>query len=340
MMSKEVKHESLMRCRLSDVAGLRVMRILRNLPRPTAATFREYVPEYLKALAQLEREVSKRVHQMTLPDGPGGLLIENCPKSSSALPETPEDGKASTKKEQFVEENFLVAIGLMLGKPIAFAAEKGGELVPNVIPIQGSEYKVSNEGSISDLLLHVELVHLLNYGPSYSLLGCLRPDPLNQAVTVIVDVRDIVPHLSKEHLAELRKPQYRIEVPASFVINEGGERLSALTPIIKGPEQCPQIIAEFNSTVSLNEAADEAFQALREACEMPGVAIELRLKENDLLILSNFRTMHGRRSFLPDWSSSSQRWLIRMNVLPDYWPVRHATDASQVVITTAFVPQL
>jgi L-asparagine oxygenase len=338
-MTVKSEQKYLHRYHISCDAKVRIQYRLKKLPRPTAANFIEFISSYFQVLAELSVDITKGIHELAWPSGPGFVVLENCPESDS-IPTTPNDGNPSILKTQFVEEHFITAVGMMLGKPIAYFLEKSGELIANVIPVRGSEYKISNEGSKADLGLHVELAHYLALCPSFSLLYCLRPDPWDRAVTVIVDVRDLIPRLSPSCLSELRSPQFRIELPASFAV-DGGETLSVPTPLIVGPDEYPQAFVEFNSTVPLNARASEALREMKVVCETSGIATDLRLKAGELLIINNYRALHGRRSFAPDWTRGSQRWLLRMNLVPEYWPYRHVMPASQqALITTAFIPQL
>lgn len=89
-------------------------------------------------------------------DPPGLLLLRNMPLD--ALDWSPPSGRRADYVKVFTgAENALVGIGAALGQPIGSREEKDGNLVHTLIPVQGSDKPLSNEGA-TDFGLHVEAV--------------------------------------------------------------------------------------------------------------------------------------------------------------------------------------
>jgi L-asparagine oxygenase len=324
--------------RLSDANKDWLNRHLRAFPQPDASTPHLHRVELLRTILQLDDELLGPLLEFGRdPAAPSGLLIRNVPLGA-ALPKTPTGSAKCTGKPDAITENFAVALGLLLGEPVAFSMEKEGELVPDIVPVYHNADSVSNEGYRVALKPHSDLAHLGLHAPAFVILLCLRGDPRGEAVTYHIDARDVLPLLDAADLAALREPHYRIEIPASFkaAAATGEQLLSAPLPLLSGPDFAPQLVAEFNSTYPLGDRAARALRALESACMQPGVAHEIRLQDGDCLLTRNRAALHGRSPYRPRFSGR-QRWLQRLYVAADLWPSRHAMGVSYRVLNGAFL---
>lgn len=311
-------------------------RLLKDLPLPTPENLPMLRARLLRVIARLDIDTLDAILKLNqTPTSESGLLIRNAPLGLP-LPKTPLDGAIASKPKN-VTENFLVAVGLLLGQPTAFRREKNGELVPNIVPVPGHGDYISNEGYQVPLDFHNDLSHLGQHAPGYVLLLCLRGDPRHEAITYHVDVRDVLPLLDARDVEILRTPSFRIELPASFITDEGSERFSPPMPVISGPDFAPQISGEFNSTVPLDERAARALRALEDACRRPGVAHAIDLREGDCLVLRNRAALHARSVYNPQFERDDRRWLQRLYVMADLWQSRHAMRETTCLLDGTFL---
>ena len=320
---------------LSSEAKGRLEDLLRRFPVPTPEAVGRHRAGLLRAIVQLDTEVLEAVFGLGVdPHSESALIIKGSPLGKLP-PVTPLDG-GRCLKEDYVSENYLLALGLLLGQPVAFPREKKGELTPNLVPLPEEGYSVSNAGYLVPLDLHSDLVHLGSNTPAFVFLLCLRGDPRGDAKTFHVDARAALALLDPADVSVLRTPRFRIELPASFAA-DGEERLSPPMPVVAGPAFAPQLNGEFNSTRPLDERAARALGALSEACRQPGVASALDLRDGDCLVLRNRAALHGRSPYSPQFEGAARRWLQRLYVMADVWQARHAMKGSPFLLDGLFI---
>lgn len=324
------RHE-LERARLSPDSATDLNRELRDLPLPRHDTVDTHTISLFALLARLDKQILQVLLTFAHnPLGPSALLLQGCPLGEP-LPPTPLSG-TQIVKGNYVAENFLLLLGLLLGHPVAFSNEKAGEIIANLIPLPGRGRSISNEGYSVPLELHSDLVHLGVYTPAFVILLCLRGDVRGEAITFHVDVRNVLPLLDAEDVAALREARFQIELPASFQQDKNNAKsLSAPMPIISGPAYAPQIAAEFNSCRPQDERAARALAALERVCRRPGIATGVNLQAGDALLVRNRAALHGRSPFSPQFDTGTQRWLQRLYVMADLWPVRHAMSSTHLL---------
>jgi L-asparagine oxygenase len=310
---------------LSSESKGRLEDLLRRFPMPTPEAAGQHRVGLLRATVQLDTEALEAVFTLSFdPHSESALLIKNSPVGELP-PGTPLDGDRCFKGHD-VSENYLLALGFLLGQPVAFPREKKGELAANLVPLPEQGYSVSNAGYLVPLDLHSDLVHLGQNTPAFVFLLCLRGDPRGEAKTFHVDARAALALLDPADVSVLRTPRFRIELPASFA-HDGEEHLSPPMPVVAGPAFAPQLNGELNSTRPLDERAARALSALGEACRRPGVTSALDLRDGDCLILRNRAALHGRSAYSPQFEGDARRWLQRLYVMADAWQARHAMSS-------------
>lgn len=253
----------------------------------------------------------------TDPTNSGILLVRNGPQA--ALPSTPLNGDSRGTLLNTIPQAFLAGVMLQLGHPICESSQKRAALIADIVPRPGFGQSVSNAGFGKALDLHVEDVHLPpGRRPTYVGLFCVRPDPEDRAETFVVDIRDALSQLDENVLRELRLPNFVIRQSMSFV---GGPACSDPLAILSGPDDLPEVCAEFNTTMPLTPAARAAFDAFQQ--EVRAVAQSIRLQAGDLLVVCNRRVMHGRGCFEPKFEGGREnRWLLRLSVVADPFSIR------------------
>jgi L-asparagine oxygenase len=124
-------------------------------------------------------------------------------------------------EKEFISEASILLVALLLGEPVAYADEKDGALVQDVYPTEAERRSPSNESSDLDLAFHTELsfnrevpdrpLHVAS--PDFLLLLGLRAAPRGDAVTAIVEAKDLCRLLSNRARVTLRKPLFQLRLP-------------------------------------------------------------------------------------------------------------------------------
>jgi L-asparagine oxygenase len=256
------------------------------------------------------------------PSATGILLIQGMPIDRK-LPPTPTTSDAAGAKETYVSEASILLIALMLGDPVAYADEKNGVLVQNVYPIETEKRSPSNESSETDLGFHTELsfsrnapkrpLHAAN--PDFLLLLGLRPAPLDDAVTTLVESDDICKLLSVNGRATLSEPLFELRAPYSFTHPNGVERIwSRPVPLLHGSDGTTLMAFDLACGVrGLTSDASRALDELRHVVAKRHVQQEVRLGAGDLLVVHNRKCAHARSRFMARFDGTD-RWLQRVYV--------------------------
>lgn len=259
----------------------------------------------------------------------GALLLRGLPVG--VVPPTPTSSGALMAKDP-TSERVLLDVARLLGEPVGYEPEHGGDLVQNIVPTRGTEQRQVSTSSTVTLAWHTETA-FHPHKPRYLLLFCLRADP--GAVTTLASVHDIVDRLDGASRAILREPRFRTRPDESFLA-PGSE--GALGPSFAVLASCDGDDTDdicFTYDEELTEGIDAdaavALDALQRA--VTDAAISLVLTRGDLLIVDNHVTVHGRGPFRARFDGTD-RWLQRAFVVDDLTP--SAAERSGRIITTRF----
>jgi TfdA family taurine catabolism dioxygenase TauD len=237
------------------------------------------------------------------------LLLRNLPlESAGGLPDTPSR-KGSVQRTSAMPAAVLVLIGFLLGEPFAFAEEKSGALVQDVVPVPGMEEFQGNAGSTT-LTMHIENAFHADR-PDYVGLLCLRSDHDKVAGLQIASIRNALPLLSDATRETLFEAQYLTDAPGSFGDVSG---VSEPHGILSGAWEDPDIKVDFFSTKPLTAEAGQAMARLDEA--LRETRHTLLLEHGDLAFVDNRLALHGRTEFTPRYDGRD-RWLQRIFVSDD-----------------------
>ncbi|MFI9275528.1 TauD/TfdA family dioxygenase [Kitasatospora sp. NPDC052896] len=264
------------------------------------------------------------------PDTPGVGHLRNLPVDER-LPSTPRDGRPSPDKPTYVAEGVLLGLSGLLGEPVGFTTEKNGQLVHDVVPVEGGATTQTNQGSAVFLNFHNDIVHDPSgrydlASPDFLVLSCLRADHEGVAGTYYADARDICRALDDRTLRTLRSPLFRMNAPGSYCrdVAGGAEVLSEPVPMISGPEAFPEVSAAANGVRALDDAARSALDRLQSACRE--VAHEVLLRPGQALLINNRKGLHARSQFTARYDGQD-RWLQRTYVRRNQWDIRHRVAA-------------
>lgn len=243
-----------------------------------------------------------------------GLVIRGALPAGDPGPTPDQVGPRTRTRRQDLA---LLLIAAQLGDPVAWSVWQDGRLVNDVLPVAGQETGQTGLGSRAELDLHVEEA-LYDDRCDGLVLACLRnPDlvPTTVASTECVD-------WSALDLSVLFEPRYLI----------GDERSGRIRPALFGSPDSPYLRLDMPYMKALPHDT-RASAALAELCgQLRRGVIDVVLETGDLLVLDNYRTVHGRRPFRARLDGTD-RWLRRCTTVRDL----RATRASRVGVESRIV---
>ncbi len=256
----------------------------------------------------------------------GAMLIEGAP--IGMLPETPARPTTPTSKDS-VSEFSLVTIARLLGEPVGYLPEHGGDLVQNIVPVAQSAQRQVSTSSKVDLMFHTEAA-FHPHRPHYLLLLCLRGDRDGLARTTLASAREVAPLLSPGTRNTLFEPRFRTAVDESY-LDGRATTWGAAEPVLYGTPEQPHMLFDADLMVGTDPAADRALAELSEA--VAGHHTGVVLEPGNLLIVDNTVAIHGRSQFQPRFDGFD-RWLQRTFVVADL--AASVAERHGRIITTRF----
>lgn len=282
---------------------------------------------YHRAFAQLPEQLLQHLLDFGRHiDTPGVALVRNLP-TDEVLPPTPLDGGPSRDKRSYVAEGVLLGLSGLLGEPVGVLTEKSGQLIHDVVPVEGGARTQTNQGSKVFLNFHSDIAYdaIGRYdvaNPDFLVLHCLRADPDGVAATHYADARDICAALDDKVLGTLRSPLFRLNAPGGYTraYAGGSAVLSDPVPLLSGPVEHPEITVSANGVATLTRSAQKAFEQLQEACR--AVAHTVLLRPGQALLVNNRKGVHARSAFEARYDGRD-RWLQRTYVRRSLWSIRY-----------------
>lgn len=186
---------------------------------------------------------------------------------------------------------------------VSYEAECGGAIFQDIYPIKENERKQISTGSNVELEVHTEQA-FSKWRPDYISLSCIRG--ASDAVTYLLDIKEIENGLSREDWNMLWLPLWTIGIDESFL------SLSNNSHNIRGPMS---ILSELDGLVfdkdlmkGLTENAENLIEKITRIYNEKRVGYILQ--SGDILIIDNRRMIHGRSKFMPKYDGMD-RWVIR-----------------------------
>jgi L-asparagine oxygenase len=160
---------------IDDATRAKLRQVYATMPSPYD-DFEGALDALRAAITVLPRAVRYRISAFRHdPAAAPSLFVSHLPREhDDELPDTPQ-GERALGKSTWISEASLLAMAQWLGEQFAYAAEKQGQLIHNVVPVPGSEMALSNEGSLVNLDMHTEAA-FFHVRPHFILLVCLRGD--------------------------------------------------------------------------------------------------------------------------------------------------------------------
>ena len=289
-------------------------------------TGEEHVEELLAALVATAGELPVNALEALLrlradPAAPGALLLTGLPTDTD-LPPTPTAPVPPDFGAGPVGQCAILLAAILLGEPVAYAAEKDGALVQNVFPTPAERVKPSNESSAVGLEFHTELTFSREEpaqsfdaaAPDFVLLLALRSPPERAATTSLIEARDLCRLLDPTDVDALRRPWFELRAPHSFTRDGDTRPWSPPLALVEGPEEHPSVVFDISCGVRARTPRGEAaLDALRRACADPALQHAVRLRPGDLLAVDNHKCAHARSPYDARFDGRD-RWLHRAYV--------------------------
>ncbi len=254
----------------------------------------------------------------------GRLLLKGLPIGE--LPATPPTPTTATTKSN-ATELLILSVAALLGEPVGYQPEHGGDVVQNLVPVRSSSGRQTSTSSRVNLMFHTEAA-FHSHRPKYLLLLCLRGDP--QARTTVGSIHAALPHLDDDVVDTLFQTRFRCAVDESYLHGRINS-LGAPMAVLSGDRSNPAMVFDEDLMVGTDEEADDALRVL-------GVALSehhdgVVLEAGDLVILDNEVVVHGRSPFTPRFDGTD-RWLQRAMVVTNL--AASEGERSGRMITTSF----
>jgi Fe(II)/alpha-ketoglutarate-dependent arginine beta-hydroxylase len=241
----------------------------------------------------------------------GALILKGFSVSEDMLEATPDNtGKEidelSAKREGF----YLMLLSSFLGDAMGWSNQRNGGLINNIIPLKSDGAEQLSTGSLVELDWHTEEA-FHPYRADYLALMCLRNH--DNVPTVVASVCDIqLDAAVKEVLFEER---YVFETDKNFSGTASGEPKKEA--VLFGDFSAPYIRID----PSFMKVASSDDTRARNALDIIAEAIKSKLQDvslnqGDVIIIDNYRVVHGRKSFVPKFDGKD-RWLKRINITLD-----------------------
>ena len=247
-------------------------------------------------------------------------IVSGLPLSEDLVP-TPTGWEMAAKTGAAQREELLLLVcAAALGDPFAWSDQQNGRIVHDVCPAPGQEHSLTSASSEANLSLHTEDVHHPCRG-DYVSLFCLRNPYAVGTTFVRVDSLDV----PDEVRAILSDDRFRFfaddshentELDHEEMAERLENRVSMDGSVLFGPKDFPYLRIDLDFAVARDgDAAAE--EAMRTAFKLLHKSVErVVLQPGDVAFLDNYRVVHGRESFTPQYDGHD-RWLKRVNLIRD-----------------------
>jgi L-asparagine oxygenase len=259
----------------------------------------------------------------------GVAVLDNLPIGElGATPRSDEEYFTERLRDR-LSERLLLAVGEQIGVVYAYANERNGTLIANVVPTESARGIQSSNGSARLLPLHTEDLHQYPYTPDFVVLLCLREEDGQDVYTHVLETRGIIDALSPRVRSTLQRPLFVTTPPPIY-----GTRVNHTVrpiPVIEGGSPSYKLQVEFNDTRALTRQGEQALAELKDCCATAATVLPLKLRAGEMAILDNNKVLHGRAPFTSSFGPE-RRWLQRAKVKAgNLWPWRHLVESFRVI---------
>ncbi|CAL9674337.1 Enduracididine beta-hydroxylase (plasmid) [Streptomyces sp. enrichment culture] len=345
-LSSEVDQLGLSREEITEIDNL-VDPLLVNFPDASGT-------EFMRAVALLSHALPERLRAFLLDmrtrESAAACVISGFDVDDKAIGPTPAGwtGQPDPRTTK-AEEVRLLLCGAVLGEPFGWATQQAGALIHDIAPSRADEHKQVGSSSSELLWWHTEeAFHPLRC--DYLGLLCLRNHDL--VPTTFASIGNV--RLDADVRKVLFQERFVIRPDDSHLPGHGdvdgmddeeeGELLVSardqirqmndaprMVPLLSGDFDSPYMTIDpfYMSVPDEDREAQEAYARLRDALD--GCIEEITLRPGEILIIDNYRAVHGRNPFRPRYDGTD-RWLKRINITRDLRKSRAYRTSSEARI--------
>ncbi|MGW7418083.1 guanitoxin biosynthesis L-enduracididine beta-hydroxylase GntD [Streptomyces sp. NPDC054863] len=255
--------------------------------------------------------------------GSAACLLHGFPVDDGRLVPTPGHWREAIDDESArSQEMWLALCGLALGDPFGWVTLQQGRIIQNVLPIRGDEARQSGHGSETLLEFHTEDGFHPNRCDYLLLFGLRNPDRVPTIVASVADVRlddrdrtvlaedrfHILPDTEHIRQLETNAPDHPA-LPRLRAMRDRPEPAAVLSGDRLNPYL--RIDRPFMNVTPGDTEAEAALDRLM--AELQRVQQDIAVGPGSLLIVDNYRAVHGRRPFTARYDGTD-RWLKKLTV--------------------------
>lgn len=274
---------------------------------------------------RLPSSLVKELQEFRAGETASALVVRGVPVGDDRIGPTPQhwhDVPRDTEAEAHAV--FLLLASAHLGDVFGWSTLQGGRLVHDVLPMPGQEESQSGHGTV-ELAWHTE-DGFHPYRCDYLMLLGLRNH--DAVPTVVASVDDV--ELTDGQRAVLSEPRFLIrpdtlQLKNAQQLTEHQGTAHSIHLMEDDPEPCAvlfghpeqpylRIDPEFMSALPGDGEATEALDAL--CRELQRNLVDVPLSAGDLLVVDNFKAVHGRSAFKARFDGTD-RWLKKVVVTRD-----------------------
>ncbi|MFF0298031.1 guanitoxin biosynthesis L-enduracididine beta-hydroxylase GntD [Kitasatospora sp. NPDC004614] len=292
----------------------------------------------LPALAQqLPSRLVRELRAFRTAESASALVVRGLKVDNTSIGPTPLDWRETERPAAVAaHEVFLVLATAHLGDIFGWSTLQDGRLVHDVLPIPQHEKDQSGHGTV-ELAWHTE-DGFHPYRCDYLLLLGLRNH--DAVPTVVSGIEDV--ELTPRHRAVLAERRFLIRPDTEHLkyarsLTESTGRLHPIQRMEEDPEPCAVLFGDpdrpylrvdpaFMSPVPGDREAAAALTALTGELERHLVGVALGA--GDLLVVDNYRAVHGRSAFEARFDGTD-RWLKKAVVTRDLRKSRDHRNAPE-----------
>lgn len=230
-------------------------------------------------------------------------------------------------KTELIWEEFTTFIGCLSSlelKIVGYSRKNNGRLLRSVAPTAKGILQLGSQGSARELPMHVDNADLLfpreyteiKSGPKtsarYLAWLVLNAEP-NVPIEYVRLEDALLLHPDKDDIGWLSGPLFDVGSPDSISDARVSENLKILVQ-----NEIGQFVSRFNQAKisSKNLQAQLAFDRFTKTVNDPRIRRTIHAQRGDIILLDNFRCVHGRRKFLSR-EDGTDRQMIRVYAMQE-----------------------
>jgi hypothetical protein len=230
-------------------------------------------------------------------------------------------------KTEVIWEELTTFIGCLSSlelKIVGYSRKNKGRLLRSVAPTAKGIVQLGSQGSARELPMHVDNADLL-FPREYSEIRGGPKTSARYLAWLVLNAEPDVPieyvrledalllHSDKEDISWLSGPFFDVNSPDSISDGSVSENLKILVQ-----NEIGQFVSRFNQAKvsSKNLQAQLAFDRFTKTINDPRIRKTIHAQRGDVILLDNFRCVHGRRKFLSR-EDSTDRQMIRVYAMQE-----------------------